>query len=528
MVNGVENSKVISNFLVGLDAFVFIVDKRGYLVYKNDYFGQKLINVESVYQVEHYFSFDICVLNEDEIMSYTPIRAAFLSKENFFCSAKFEEKRHSFRKVIIKSFQVGEDKLFIVSYEDLEKKNSELHKVKKELEQLKNIAQENQVLKQRAEAQSVKTALINRVSFAVRDTLDLNEIIKKALSETVKTLGVSSVAFFTKGAKEPIYKYRFKDDIDVSVFSNKTLLDGHRVIVPVVYVSKVLGYIVVNLKRDWQEDEITLVENIASQLAVSINQASLFAEIAKQKEELKEALNKLQEAQVQLVQSEKMASLGQLVAGIAHEINTPLGAINSNNDMMKKCVDTIEESPQSVSVLKKLMPINDNAIGRINTLVKSLKNFARLDEIEFQEADLNEGINSTLDLIRHETKDRIKVMKNFGEIPLIKCHPNGINQVLMNILVNACQAIEDEGVISIASWHKDKNIFIKIADTGYGIAKTNLPKVFDPGFTTKGVGVGTGLGLSISYKIIKEHGGEITVTSEYGHGATFIIRLPLQ
>lgn len=532
MVNGVtNNSKIISNFLVGLDAFVFVVDKRGVITYKNDYFKKKLNNVEALYQAEHYFSFDICIIDEEQIMTYTPLKAAFLSNEHFFASAKYEEKRHSFRKVVIKSFKLDEDKLFIISYEDLDKKNIELNKMQKELDKLKSMSDENQVLKQRAEAQSVKTALINRVSSKIKETLDSNSIIKNALTETVKALGADSIAFFEKDSQVPKYKYKFKNNINLTMLGTKTMVDGSRIIVPVVYISNVLGYIVVSfssLKRVWQNDEIELVENIASHIAVSINQASLFAEIEKQKEELKETLSRLQEAQVQLVQSEKMASLGQLVAGIAHEINTPLGAINSNNDMIKRCVAKIDAQNSVVGVLNNIMPVNDDAINRINTLVKSLKNFARLDEVELQEADLNEGINSTLDLIRHETKEKIKVVKNLGDIPRVKCHPNGINQVLMNILVNACQSIENEGVVSISSWAKDDNVYIKIADTGCGIDKANITKIFDPGFTTKGVGVGTGLGLSISYKIIQEHKGEIIATSEAGHGATFIIRLPIE
>jgi signal transduction histidine kinase len=154
-----------------------------------------------------------------------------------------------------------------------------------------------------------------------------------------------------------------------------------------------------------------------------------------------------------------------------------------------------------------------------------LKKFVRLDEAELQEADINKELDLTLDLIRHETKNRIEVVKNYGQIPIIKCYPNMLNQVFTNILINACQAIENAGKIVITTEFVDGKLIVKFKDNGKGIAKENLDKIFMAGYTTKGVGVGTGLGLAISQKIIDKHGGTIKVYSELGVGTEFVITI---
>ena len=158
----------------------------------------------------------------------------------------------------------------------------------------------------------------------------------------------------------------------------------------------------------------------------------------------------------------------------------------------------------------------------------SLKKFVRLDEAELQEANINNEIDLTLEIIRHETKNKVEIEKHYGEIPLIKCYPNMLNQVFTNILVNACQAIEKTGKITISTEMKEKNLEIKIKDNGKGIPKENLQNIFTAGFTTKGVGVGTGLGLAISRKIIDKHHGKISVISEVGIGSEFIITIPCE
>jgi signal transduction histidine kinase len=165
-------------------------------------------------------------------------------------------------------------------------------------------------------------------------------------------------------------------------------------------------------------------------------------------------------------------------------------------------------------------------VTRISNIVKSLKKFVRLDEAELQSADINKELDLTLDLIRHETKNKVEIVKNYSELPMIKCYPNMLNQVFMNILVNACQSIENAGTIVITTSFEDNTLTVKIKDSGKGIAQEKLDKIFTAGYTTKGVGVGTGLGLAISQKIIQKHEGKITVNSEIGVGSEFIITIP--
>ena len=260
-------------------------------------------------------------------------------------------------------------------------------------------------------------------------------------------------------------------------------------------------------------------------------------------QKVEERTRELREKQTQLVQAEKMASLGQLVAGVAHEINTPLGALKSNIDIFTRVTDKLKdlifdperssefrECPDTLKRLSSLETLNSHnqtAIDRIVTIVTSLRKFARLDEAELDEVDLHEGLENTLILVQHELKNRIEVLKDYGKLPLIKCYPNQLNQVFMNLLVNASHAIQGHGKIFIRTYHENETVVVEIRDTGKGISKENLHRIFDPGFTTKGVGVGTGLGLSIVYQILKDHKGKIQVESELGQGTTFRIILPI-
>ncbi len=249
---------------------------------------------------------------------------------------------------------------------------------------------------------------------------------------------------------------------------------------------------------------------------------------------LQKALKELGETQAQLVMKEKMASLGNLVAGVAHEINNPMGAIKSATNVLERLEKRMTspdsgnegKTEQILHIYKQNLDILSIASDRISKIVTSLKNFARLDEAEFQEVDIHQGIDNTLVLLNHTFKDRIRVRKKYGTISPVACFPDQLNQVFMNILQNAAQSIKARGRISIKTYATEDRIKIEISDSGTGISKKNLQKIFDPGFTTKGVGVGTGLGLSISYQIIKKHGGEILVESQIGQGSTFTIELP--
>jgi signal transduction histidine kinase len=164
---------------------------------------------------------------------------------------------------------------------------------------------------------------------------------------------------------------------------------------------------------------------------------------------------------------------------------------------------------------------------RISQIVKSLKNFARLDEAELQKADIHEGLESTLILVHHEIKNKLEVVKEYGQLPEINCYPNQLNQVFMNLFVNAAHAVEDRGKLKIRTFKDADNVYVEISDTGRGIPPDQLEKIFEPGFTTKERGEGTGLGLSISRKIIDKHRGRILVDSEVGKGSTFTVVLPI-
>jgi signal transduction histidine kinase len=260
--------------------------------------------------------------------------------------------------------------------------------------------------------------------------------------------------------------------------------------------------------------------------------------------DLEDAMKQLRDAQQQLVMREKMASLGNLVAGVAHEINNPVGAVMSAADTSARSIEMLCKSLENsadlnelkdnkrfqtaIEILKNNAAVTVTASERIAEIVRSLRNFARLDEAEFQRADIHDGMDSTLTLLRHRLKTRIEVNKQYGDLPRIQCYPNQLNQVFMNVLSNAEQAIAGQGQITIETAREGDAVVVRIRDTGKGIARDKVGHIFDPGFTTKGVGVGTGLGLSISYNIIQKHHGRITADSDQGRGTTITITLPIE
>ena len=268
-------------------------------------------------------------------------------------------------------------------------------------------------------------------------------------------------------------------------------------------------------------------------------------------------IDQLQEAQAQLMQSEKMASIGQLAAGVAHEINNPVGFVNSNMGTLRNYVDTllkviegydriIDKLPAdaglsaSVAELRKqadlefladdvgdLVKESMDGLTRVTNIVQSLKDFSHVGETDWQYADLHQGIESTLTIANNEFKYKAVVVREFGKLPMVKCLASQLNQVFMNLIVNASHAIKDSGVISIKTGDLGDWVWIEIGDNGEGIPKENLSRIFDPFFTTKPIGKGTGLGLSLSYNIVAKHGGRIEVDSEVGKGTRFTIHLPV-
>ena len=303
---------------------------------------------------------------------------------------------------------------------------------------------------------------------------------------------------------------------------------------------------------------------------LATNQA-LQREIGERKlaeERLENALYELKNAQSQIIQQEKMASIGQLAAGVAHEINNPMGFIISNLASLKKYTDKItvflaaqdaalSELSQVCTheaVKEKALPffqqiqqakraqkidyilsdtgdvIHETQEGaeRVKKIVQDLKGFARISNDDTMLTDINAGLESTLNIIGNELKFKTTLHKEFGDIPLTKCNPGQLNQVFMNIILNAAQAIDTQGEISIKTWSDPAYIHVSIADTGCGMPPEVISRIFDPFFTTKEVGKGTGLGLNVSYEIIKKHGGEILVDSAVGIGTTFTVNIPLE
>jgi signal transduction histidine kinase len=250
-----------------------------------------------------------------------------------------------------------------------------------------------------------------------------------------------------------------------------------------------------------------------------------------------------------------MASLGQLTAGIAHEINNPINFVSSNVRPLRRDIDEIlsimskyddtiagnrlQEKFDGIAKLKRdldfpflleeignlLKGIEDGA-QRTFEIVKGLRNFSRLDEEGKKLADINQGLESTLLMLKHQLKNRIEVVKDFGDLPQILCFPGKLNQVFMNILSNACHAIDGTGKIFVKTWYADEVVKVSIKDTGHGMSDEIRQHIFEPFFTTKDVGEGTGLGLSITFGIIQDHDGNIEVFSAPGKGAEFVITLP--
>jgi two-component system, NtrC family, sensor kinase len=297
------------------------------------------------------------------------------------------------------------------------------------------------------------------------------------------------------------------------------------------------------------DTEIGLLTESFNQMSINISQAR--NDLKKKVQELEAANRELKETQKKLVHSAKMISLGELVAGVAHELNNPISFIYSNmsylRDYSTKLIDLVRtaslevenlekkkneyEFEYIVSDLPKLIASCEEGARRTRDIVLGLRNFSRIDESQIKEVDIRETIDTTLNLLQGEIKNRIEIKKDYEPIPQIKCFASQLSQVFVNLLSNAIQAIPGAGTIWIhvnLLREKENWIQISIQDSGSGIPADHLDKIFDPFFTTKGVGQGTGLGLSITYGIIQKHGGDIQVKSQIDVGTEFIIQLPIE
>jgi GAF domain-containing protein len=457
-----------------------------------------------------------------------------------------------------------------------------------------------------------------KVVSKVRESLDLNTIFKTTTLEVRQVLQADRVGLFRfyeesgwhdgefvwedvnpefpAAIAQKIHDHCFGDQFavhyqqgrvqNVADIYNAGMSDCHiqvlarfqvraNLVVPLLQGPKLWGLLCIHQcsqPRHWNAIEIQFVQQIAAQLSIALEQSELLEMTTQQAEKLTEMLSELKRTQSQLIQTEKMSSLGQLVAGIAHEINNPVTFIHGNishvSTYMQALLSLVDRYQACYGIenleIKKLLEdidlefltrdlykvLSSMHVGtqRIREIVLSLRNFARLDEAEKKPIDIHEGIESTLLILQHrltsnDDQRKIEVIKHYGDLPKVECYASQINQVLINILSNAIDTLEERqkhdsgldiehhsSVITIVTEKVgDNHIRIAIGDNGFGIPENSIPKLFDPFYTTKPVGQGTGLGLAISYKIITEkHQGKLQCFSTIGVGSQFVIEIPIQ
>jgi signal transduction histidine kinase len=336
----------------------------------------------------------------------------------------------------------------------------------------------------------------------------------------------------------------FDDERDVEIRETcRDVFDTLEVelLVPILFGVDLLGVIAVGRKLSGERldaSDRSLLRTLANQSAIAIENAKAYDEIAQLNETLEarvdERTRELRDAQEQLLQAEKMKSLGQLVAGVAHELNNPISFVHANIQLIDEYVAKIadrEASPKEVArargALAKLIARSREGTERVKQIVQDLRTFSRMDQADLREVDLHEALDRTMGLMESRCKDCVAIERDYGEIPLVRCLPGQVNQVFLNLLMNACDAIDGTGTIRVVTRPIAGGVRLEFHDTGRGIPPEVHNRIFDPFFTTKPVGEGTGLGLSLSHSIVERHGGRMSVASEPGKGTTFIIELPV-
>lgn len=535
---------------------VIVVDKNKNVVYKNNVFKRIFPDFLDLERFSHKLNYNVCALISNDVEVHSPIIQALNSPQDFFAHVLYQSSNNDYFYYDLVATKKGNYTTLVFTDVTakiaLEKSIARNQVLQKKITLLELDNQNLSKIKQQAQSQAMKLLLLNNISNLIRSSIDTSKILNSALNELSQLFAAfrAYYAVYSKDMaayiineslhrKDISKKITFDKDIEKSISNGKVFCTTcmkeyveakpfnelvQRIIIPIYHMDKKIGIIVVLTKQKTKFDNaLEVLDGVSSQLGSAIIQSELYEKNTRMVKELTRTLKELQDTQLKLINSEKMASLGQLVAGVAHEINTPIASIKSNNEIATKLINKLNDE-KVVNLLKEINNIDKEAIERINRLVVSLRKFVRLDEADLQEADINKELDLTLDLIRHEIKNRIVINKKYGNIPPIKCYPNMLNQVFMNILVNAAQSIENTGSITLDTNYVNNNLIVKISDTGCGIKEPE--KIFHAGYTTKGVGVGTGLGLAISQKIIEKHKGKIEVFTDLNIGSEFVITIP--
>ncbi|CCZ49871.1 gAF sensor signal transduction histidine kinase [Acinetobacter sp. CAG:196] len=533
---------------------VIVINNNKEAVFRNNVFKRIFPDYKNLEKFSHKLNYNVCALVSNDVSVHSPIVQALASNEDFSAYITYQTSGNELFYYDMNSTRKGQYNIIVFTDVTAKTKLETLliknQNFQKKISLLEDDNRNLSKVKLQAQSQAMKLLLLNNISNIIRESIDTSVILKSALEELAQMFG----AFRGYYAEADCSKFIIRESLDKKETGLEISFDNdvnnfikqgrvscltcmkefkeakpfreivQRVVLPIYHLNKLLGIIVLSTKQKTKlDDTLEVLNGVSSQLGNAIIQAELYKKNEKMVKDLTKTLEELKDTQLKLINSEKMASLGQLVAGVAHEINTPVASIKSNNEITKKIIAQIKDA-DICELLQEINEIDTEAIARINRLVVSLRKFVRLDEAELQEADINKEIDLTLDLIRHETKNRIEIIKNYSKLPPIKCYPNMLNQVFMNILVNATHAIKEKGTITIDTNYKNNNLLVKIKDTGCGIKEPD--KIFFAGYTTKGVGVGTGLGLAISQKIIEKHNGKITVKTKLNEGSEFTITIP--
>ncbi len=552
------------DFYNNISDSVCILDNNS-VIFCNNSFKNVFSEYTTFEKFKKRFNFDLCFLSSENLKNKTPLDILIKTKEDFHTACFYQNAKDEYTYYYIYKFVFNNYKVIVFKdlsaaekLKTLQKRNSDLLKLYQS-EKYEN--EKFAKLQEHAQSQVLKMGIINRISLTIRETNDIETVLSCALNEINNLLGSFKTYFSIKEKSRFKIKYSISkvpsqtDEYTeyepkiLNEIKNKNIIVStclkeclnskeifekgtRRIIIPVYNKNKLLGIIVTLTGQKFRiEDNEEILQSVSVQLASAIIQAGLIQQLSKKNKKLQKTLTELKETQMQLINTEKMASLGQLVSGVAHEINTPLASISSNNNLVHKIINSENNlSKEKIDLIKELNAVDTEAVSRISNIVKSLKKFVRLDEAEFQKADINGEIDLTLKLLEHETKNTIKIKRNYGNLPPVLCSVNMLNQVFMNILVNACHSIKEnkkDGEIKITTEIKESKLIVKIKDNGGGIRDEIQNKIFNAGFTTKKEGIGTGLGLAISKKIIELHKGTITFVSKPDEGTEFTVAIPV-